>query len=67
MDFFLEITRHKLMQGDLPLEHILTFDELNALAAAYIAWLAAHQPEDIICLGHPDEGMLILPNQKIAG
>jgi hypothetical protein len=67
MDFFLEITRHKLMQGDLPLENIYTFSELNALAAAYVAWLAAHQPEDILCLGHPDEGWLILPAQKIMG
>ncbi len=61
MDFFLEITRYKLMQGDLPDKDIHNFEELNALAAAMIAWRSAHQPEQIELLGDPEEGQIALP------
>jgi len=61
MDFFLEITRFRLMQGELPDEDIHTFEELNALTAAYIAWLAAHHPEQIELMGDPAEGQIALP------
>ncbi len=63
MDFFLEITRYKLMQGDLPDQDIYSFEELNALAAAWIAWQAAHQPEQIDLLGDREEGQIALPLQ----
>lgn len=63
MDFFLEITRFKLMQGDLPDQNIYSFEELNALAAALIAWQAAHQPDQIELLGDPEEGQIALPRQ----
>jgi len=63
MDFFLEITRFKLMQGDLPDQDIFSFDELHALAAAWIAWQAAHQPQQIELLGDRDEGQIALPVQ----
>lgn len=65
MDFFLEITRHKLMQGELPDQDILPFEELNALAAAQIAWLAAHQPDRLELVGDAAEGQIALP-QKAA-
>lgn len=61
MDFFLEVTRYKLIQGDLPDQDILPFDELNALAAAQIAWLAAIHPEWIDLIGNIDEGWIALP------
>ncbi len=61
MDFFLEITRYKLMQGDLPDENIHSLEELNALTAAFIAWQAAHHPEQIELLGDPEEGQIALP------
>lgn len=63
MDFFLEITRFKLIQGDLPDQDIQSFEELNALAAALIAWQAAHQPDQIEFLGDPKEGQIALPVQ----
>ena len=63
MDFFLEITRFKLMQGDLPDGDIYTFEELNALAAAQIAWQAAHQPGQIDLLGDPEEGQIAVPRR----
>lgn len=61
MDFFLEVTRYKLIQGDLPDQDILPFDELNALAAAQIAWLAAQHPDRLDLIGDPDEGQIVLP------
>lgn len=61
MDFFLEITRHKLMHGEIPDQDIHPFNELNALAAAHIAWQAAFQPETIELFGDPDEGQIALP------
>ncbi len=61
MDFFLEVTRYKLIQGDLPDQDILPFDELNALAAAQVAWLAAQYPDRIDLIGDPDEGQIALP------
>ncbi len=61
MDFFLEITRFKLTQGELPDQNIHSFEELNALAAARLAWQAAHHPGSIQLLGDPDEGQLVLP------
>ncbi|MFW5714630.1 MAG: hypothetical protein ACOCYU_08165, partial [Brevefilum sp.] len=63
MDFFYEITRFKLMQGDLPDQNIHSFEELNALAAALIAWLAANEPDKIELLGDPEEGQIALPNE----
>lgn len=61
MDFFLEITRFKLIQGELPDQDIHTYEELNALAAAHIAWQAAHHPTSIELIGDPDEGQIALP------
>lgn len=61
MDFFLEVTRYKLIQGELPDQDILPFDELNALAAAQVAWLAAQHPDRIDLIGDADEGQIALP------
>jgi len=61
MDFFMEITRHRLIYGDLPDENIYSFEELNALAAAYVAWRVGCQPDRIELLGDADEGQIALP------
>jgi hypothetical protein len=61
MDIFEEITRHRLLQGILPLKDLYSPAELDALMAAYTAWVAAHHPDQITTLGHPDEGQVILP------
>jgi hypothetical protein len=63
MDFFLESTRFKLMQGELPDQDIHTYEELNALAAAYIAWQAGHDPASLELFGDPDEGQIALPER----
>ncbi len=66
MQFFEEITRHHLINSRLPLEHLYSAQELNALAAAYTAWLAAHQPDTVIRIGHAGEGVIYLPNKSVS-
>ncbi len=61
MDLFEEITRHRLLQGVLPLKDLYTAEELDALAAAYTAWMAVRHPERLTVLGHLDEGQIVLP------
>jgi hypothetical protein len=61
MDFFEEITAHRLLQGVLPMKYVYTPGELDALVAAYTAWLAANHPDQILSMGHPDEGQITLP------
>ncbi len=61
MDFFEEITRHRLLQGILPLEQLYSASELDALVAAYAAWLAASHPEQVTLLGAAEEGQILLP------
>jgi len=52
MDFFEEITRHKLIQGILPLENSYSSRELDALMAAYVAWMYTHEPRQVDVLGN---------------
>ena len=59
MEVFEEITRYKLAQGILPLENISSSKELDALAAAYVAWLAANRPGQITATGK-----FVLPAQE---
>jgi hypothetical protein len=59
MDFFEEITRHKLMQGILPLENIYSSKQLDAIIAAYTAWMSVHRPKQISI-----KGDLMLPTQE---
>lgn len=61
MDFFEEITRHRLMRGILPTEKIYSAGELGALAAAHVAWLAGNQPERLETLGSVEDGLMYLP------
>ena len=61
MDFFEEITRHKLIKGALPLEQIYTPEELDALSAAYVALSAGQHPERLFKVGSLDEGQITLP------
>jgi hypothetical protein len=65
MRFFQEITRHHLFHGILPDENIYSPYELDALIAAYTAWLATTHPEQITRLGDPREGEIILPCREL--
>jgi len=65
MDFFEEVTRHRLLKGILPMEMLFTPGELDALVAAYTAWLAAYHAEQVTCLGDAAEGQVVLPAAAI--
>ena len=65
MDFFEEITRHKLLVGNLPMEFIYLPEELDALAAAYVAFLSGTQPDQVIAVGNEQEGRVVLPCNKL--
>ena len=64
MDFFEEVTRHKLLHGILPVQDIHPQNELNALIAAHVAWLAVAHPKRIESFGDPAEGLVYLPNSN---
>jgi hypothetical protein len=61
MDFFEEVTRHRLLKGSLPLDHLYQPGELDALAAAYTAFMAAKHPNQISLIGSPEEGRIVVP------
>jgi hypothetical protein len=65
MDFFEEVTRYKISKGILPMELLYLSDQLDALAAAYTAWLIIHKPEHTFSLGDVKEGYLVLPEKVL--
>lgn len=62
---FEEITRFKLLRGILPLDQLYQAGELDALVAAYTAWLAANHPEQTLVIGDPQEGQIVLPAAEL--
>lgn len=62
MIFFEEITRHKMLIGQMPEGILISPAELNALIAAYTAWSAYTNPTGVTRLGESNEGHIILPS-----
>jgi hypothetical protein len=56
MEFFEEITRHKLLQGVMPSEYIHSPGQLDALMMSYVAWLAGNPSQKVNL-----KGDLLLP------
>jgi hypothetical protein len=65
MLFFEEITRHHLLNSTLPVDNLFSNEELNALAAAYTAWQAYHQSDQVVRIGHAEEGYIYLPDRSL--
>jgi hypothetical protein len=65
MEFFEEITRYKLIKGVLPTELLYLPEQLDALVAAYVAWLAVYKQEGVFMLGDAKEGRMILPGKEL--
>jgi len=65
MRFFEEITRHRLLNNQLPLDDIYLTGELNALAAAYTAYLCVSDDGDVIEIGDEIEGIIYLPKTQV--
>jgi hypothetical protein len=45
----------------LPFGILYKTRKLDALAAAFTAWVAATAPSEVTLLGHPAEGLMVLP------
>ncbi|MCE9646822.1 MAG: DUF429 domain-containing protein [Chloroflexi bacterium] len=65
MDFFEEITRYKMTQGKWPMDLLYPPEHLDALAAAYTAWLAVNKPDEILMIGDAKEGKMVLPGREL--
>lgn len=65
MDFFEEITRHRLLKGIMPVEILNHGGELDALMAAYVAFMAANHPDEVVLLGDISEGQIVLPVKEL--
>jgi uncharacterized protein DUF429 len=56
-----EWTRHRIMTGQLENRNLYDHDQLDALMAAYTAFLVAREPHNTIAVGDPSEGQIVLP------
>lgn len=65
MDFFEEITRYKMTQGIWPMEILYSPEQLDALLAAYTAWLAVNRVNNTLILGDIKEGIMVLPGKEM--
>lgn len=65
MGFFEELTRYKMTKGILPIELLYLPEQLDALAAAYLAWLVVNKPEHVCSIGDQMEGMIVLPEKEL--
>jgi predicted nuclease with RNAse H fold len=65
MDFFDEITRHRLVKGILPVEMVYTPEQLDAIVAAYTAFAAGKTPEEVLSVGEREEGRIVLPVREL--
>jgi hypothetical protein len=65
MDFFEEITRFRLLQGELPEDVLYSAGELQALANAYLAWVYSNRKNTIAFIGEEKEGGIFLPKDPI--
>jgi len=61
MAFFEEVTRHWLLKGVLPMGHIYSAEELDALVAALTAFQVVRNPGDVMGIGDKEEGRIALP------
>jgi predicted nuclease with RNAse H fold len=61
MEFFEEITRFKIKMGNIPLDLVLTPQQLNARIVAYTSQQLWENPEKVAKLGYQQEGFLYLP------
>ena len=65
MEFFEEITRHKMTKGIWPMEMLYQPEQLDAMVAAYTAWLAVNKKDQVSALGDENEGLIFLPAKEL--
>jgi hypothetical protein len=65
MGFFEEVTRHWLLKGVLPMQHVYNPEQLDALVAALTACVAARGPDNVVGVGDKTEGQIVLPVSRL--
>ena len=60
-----EWTRHSLINGELPFSDIHTHYMLDALMAAYTAFICDVEPENTVAVGDTIEGQILLPTKTL--
>lgn len=65
MIFFEEVTRYKLLKGQISMSGIFTPRELNALICAVTALLLLKSPTSVSSYGNIDDGFIYLPERII--
>ena len=63
MDFFEEITRHHVLAGAMPTELLYSASELDALAAASVAWMLINKPVQVDLTKDLGKGMIVIPRE----
>ena len=61
MDTLEELTPHRLLAGSFELPGLHNHDELDALIAAFTAYLAGTAPEQVTGVGDEAEGQIVVP------
>lgn len=61
-----EITRHRILSGQLPPKDVLEAGKLDALLGAYTAYLVAARPDQVCQVGEREEGLITLPVAELA-
>jgi len=65
MRFLEEITRHRILTGSLPMDLLLSAEELDALVAAFSAWRVINHPDQTTSVGDPQEGLIYIPTGEL--
>jgi predicted nuclease with RNAse H fold len=60
-----EWTRYRIKTGQIGRDNVLEHDSLDALAAAYTAYMVDREPRSIIALGDTAEGQIVLPVESL--
>ena len=63
MDFFEEITRHHVLAGAMPTELLYSASELDAFAAASVAWMLINKPVQVDLTKDLGKRMIVIPRE----
>ena len=65
MNFFEELTRFRLLKGELPDEMLQSASDLDALALAYLAWNVDQPQPGLSAAGTEEEGLIYYPEESL--
>ena len=65
MESFEEITRYRLLRGIFPFGNVYPLARLNAMIAAYMAYIAHSNQNNVVCLGEREEGLITIPAEPV--